>query len=340
VGGELRIRFLDVGQGDAIVGVLPGGRRAFVVDACRADPVLDLLESEGISEVVLFLTHSDRDHTRGAQDLLVELDSDHNPARVLAIFFSRDRITATKGGEFERLVRFIGRIERRLSRRDPRHPSADFNTVLNELPAFAELFDPVRVYVVHPEKADQDSLIGATNETAGVLLMEHTVNGGGCHRVLLTADVQLTGISLILDRVGSVPVRADVFKYPHHGAWPTKWPRIRELDVPRKTMRDVLYAVSPSHVVFSVGSNNSHDHIRPEALTMLSEYANRLRLLRSVTWTETTEACRHFTDLPAVDTNAAADVEVRIGDYPGQIALVRLDPRHRERVLGCLSEFR
>jgi hypothetical protein len=247
----------------------------------------------------------------------------------LAIFFSRDRITATKGGEFERLVRFIGRIERRLSRRDPLCPSADFNTVLNQLPAFAELFAPVQVYVAHPEKADQDSIIGTTNETAGVLLIEHTDNSGACYRVLLTADVRLTGISLILDRLESMPVRADVFQYPHHGAWPTKWPGLRELDVKRRTMKDFLYAVRPSHVVFPVGSDNSYDHIRPEALTMLSEYADHLRLLRSVTWTETTEACRCVTDLPVVGTNAPADVEGRIGDHPGHIALVRLDPAGR-----------
>jgi hypothetical protein len=63
--------------------------------------------------------------------------------------------------------------------------------------------------VAHPAKEDQDSLIGvATNETAGVLLVEHTVAVGVVRRALLTADVQLTGISLVLDRRTNSPMRA------------------------------------------------------------------------------------------------------------------------------------
>ena len=66
----LRVRIFDVGEGDAIAGILPGGQRAFVVDVFKADPILDFLEAEGISEVVLFISHSDRDHIRGVNDFL------------------------------------------------------------------------------------------------------------------------------------------------------------------------------------------------------------------------------------------------------------------------------
>ncbi len=55
----VRVRVLNVGQGDAIVGILPDSDRAFVVDVYDADRVLDFLTEEGISEVVLFLSHSD-----------------------------------------------------------------------------------------------------------------------------------------------------------------------------------------------------------------------------------------------------------------------------------------
>lgn len=316
---DFRIRFLSVGQGDAIVGLLPGGRRAFVVDVFNADRVLDFLEAEGISEVILFLTHSDRDHTLGAQDLLAELASDHNPARVLGVFFSRDRISSAKGSEYSALVRFVGRTGRRLSRDDARSLNADFNTVLNRIPAFAELFDPVRVLVIHPEKADQDCLVGCLNETAGVLLLECTSADGLCRRVLLTADVQLTGISLILERARSRPVNANIFKYPHHGAWPTAWPGISELGIQRRTMKDFVYAVGPSHVIFSVGPN-PYEHIRPEALALLSEYGAELGKLLAVASTEMTDSLRRAPDLPIANSNHA-DIEVRIHRHSGRIAV-------------------
>ncbi len=321
--GDLRIRFLDVGQGDAIVGILPGGRRAFVADVYDGQRVLDFLDSEGIDEVVLFLTHSDRDHTAGAEDLLAALSAGPQSIRVLGIFFSRDRINVRKGSAYRRLVQFIGRAARRLSRSDPRVLNADFNTVLNQIPAFAALFEPIRVYVAHPAKEDQDSLIGVDpNETAGVLLVEHTVADGVVRRALLTADVQLTGVSLMLERERLLPLHADVLKYPHHGAWPTAWPGFGELgsEVKRRTMADFLSHVMPAIVVFSVGSENRHGHIRPEVFQLLIEYRTASGHLREVRWTQRSAACSQYqsspTDVSTPELGGEGDVEIRFGHFP------------------------
>ena len=313
----LRIRFLDVGQGDAIVGILPGGRRAFIVDVCKSDPVLDFLDSEGITEVILFLTHSDRDHTQGVQNLLADLEEKR--LRVLAIFFSSDRINANRGNDYVRLHQLIGRSSRRLSRQAPRFLGADFNTNLNHLPRFEELFHPVRIAVIHPEWADQRSLIGNTNESAGVLLVEYTIREGVVRRVLLTADVQLTGISLLIAREDQLPIRADVFKYPHHGAWPDSWPNI-DSDVMRRTMADFLNRVMPSIVVFSVGGDNTYGHISAEALKMLATYGRESNRLRMVRWTEVTQTCLQPAARAALAAFAvpqsAGDIEVQVGDFP------------------------
>ena len=84
------VRFLDVGQGDAAVAILPCTQRALVIDVCFADRVLDLLSDEGIGEVVFFLSHSDLDRTRGAIDFLT---GSRERGRVLAVVCSRDRIS-------------------------------------------------------------------------------------------------------------------------------------------------------------------------------------------------------------------------------------------------------
>ena len=316
--GDLRIRFLDVGQGAAIVGILPGGRRAFVVDVFNADRVLDFLDTEGIAEVVVFLTHSDRDHTQGAQDLLVGLST-----RLLAIFFSQDRINASKGGDYKRLVQFIGQIERRLTRNDPRNPSAHFNTALNLMPAFASLFDPVRISVVHPSKADQDSQIGVnTNETSGVLLLEHIIKDNIIRRALLPGDVQLTGISLLMDRENHLPIHADVLMFPHHGAWPTAWPGVQAIGpgFTQRTMAEFINRVMPSIIVFSVGSNNQFGHVRPEVLALLNAYQSESGRLRMIRWTQLTPACTIPGAFPVncawVEPAGAGDIEIQMGDYP------------------------
>lgn len=321
--GDLRIRFLDVGQGDATVGILPGGRRAFVVDVFDADRVLDFLESEGVTEVVLFLTHSDRDHTLGAHDLLAELEAEHNPAKVLAIFFSKDRLTAKKGSAYHRLVQFIGQVGARMSRRDSRNQCVDFNTGLNQFEAFADLFRPVRVVVVHPANAEQNSLHGvSTNETAGVLLIEHTVKNGITRRALLTADVQLTGISLLMERASVLPIHADVLKFPHHGAWPDSWPGMNELGVkiPCRTLAEFVSHVMPSIVVFSVGQDNQHGHIRPEVISLLANYHQQTGKLRTVKWTQITKSCLLPGILPPAgplaEPTGAGDIEIQMGDLP------------------------
>jgi hypothetical protein len=245
--------------------------------------------------------------------------------------FLRARINVARRGEYRRLVQSIGRSERRLSKRDPRNPSADFNTALNQMPAFAALFEPVRVYVAHPAKEDQDSLIGvATNETAGVLLVEHTVADGVVRRALLTADVQLTGISLMLDRERVLPLHADVLEYPHHGAWPTDWPGLREIgiQVQRQTMADFLRRVMPAIVVFSVGRDNPHGHIRPEVFQLLKDYQTEFGRLREVRWTPRTETCSQYDGLPAAGPPAehadAGDIEVRFGQFPDNSGRFRL----------------
>jgi competence protein ComEC len=88
--GVLRLRVLDVGEGDAILLILPGGKRAIVVDAFDGDRVVDALEEEGVDEVILFLSHSDNDHILGVPYLLDNFTGDF-----IAFFYNRDRIDAS-----------------------------------------------------------------------------------------------------------------------------------------------------------------------------------------------------------------------------------------------------
>lgn len=186
-----------------------------MVNVFKADPILDFLEAEGISEVILFISHSDRDHIRGVKDFLAGFEP---PRSILGILFNKDRTRADVGRDYKKTLQFIGDVSRRVSKRDPLHLRAEFNTNLNDIPRYGQLFEPrIRARVVHPAPQDQDSLVDTdTNEASGVLLLEHRLPDGTVQRIMLAADVQLTAISLMLDRAAAGSLEADVLKFPHH----------------------------------------------------------------------------------------------------------------------------
>src|SRR5262249_32870539 len=115
---------------------------------------------------------------------------------------------------------------------------------------------PITLEVLHPTHDEQSSLIGtSTNEASGELTIDYTFGDGEKRSVLLTGDVQLTGVSCLLHRLRNSRdrLRADVLKFPHHGAWPSKYPNLGEFEgVERGTLTHLLEVVDPEIVVLSV----------------------------------------------------------------------------------------
>ena len=75
---DLRVSFIDVGQGDATLVILPDGR-SILVDAgpdVEAKAVLQELSNEGVHEKIdyLVLTHPDADHITGAEAVLSQYE--------------------------------------------------------------------------------------------------------------------------------------------------------------------------------------------------------------------------------------------------------------------------
>lgn len=334
----LRVRIFNVGEGGAIAGILPGGQRAFVVDVFDAEPILRFLEAEGISEVVLFLSHSDLDHIKGVKDFLADFQP---PRSILGIFFNRDRIKAGSGRNYKSTLQLIGSVSSRATDRDVRHLRAEFNTNLNEMPRYGELFGHgINARVVHPAPHDQDNLIDTdTNEASGVLLLEHQFADGTVKKVMLAGDVQLTGVSLMLRRAAAGLLVADVLKFPHHGAWPTARPGARAVGVDRSGMEDFLRAVSPRSIVISVGFDNPHGHVRAELFEAIRQYhadTGRLESLKCTQFTPTCFGSRALSkDGEFARPHCAGDVEVRTGEGigAGGVEVVTIPEAHPDRVV-------
>ena len=289
--GVLRVSVLDVGEGDAIVVFLPGGRRALVVDAFDGERVVLALEKNAIDEIILFLSHSDKDHVDGVQYLL-----DNFRGHFLAFFYNDDRLNARLGSSYVERLRIFAQATREQASRNEDVWSGDFNTNLNSDNRFPEIVTaPISLEVLHPTHDEQGSLRGtSTNEASGVLRIVYNFSDGETRTILLTGNVQLTGVSCLLYRFRNSRnrLRADVLKFPHHGAWPSGHPGISEFqEVEKLTLTDLLETVDPEIVVLSVGTENNHGHVRREVFDALRALRSRKLRIKRFVCTQITRTC-------------------------------------------------
>jgi hypothetical protein len=171
-----------------------------------------------------------------------------------------------------------------------------------------------------------------------VLVVRCEVGPSQYRSILLAADIQLTGVSLLLDRESREPLAADVLKFPHHGAWPTEWPGIAGVQVPKRTLEDFLRSVAPSAVIVSTGFANGYRHVRREVFDLLEKYHRDTGRLTALKCTQFTPTCPGDSSLPQsgplAARHCAGDVEVRIGPGAGEagIEIVTIPEDHAARV--------
>ena len=165
----------------------------------------------------------------------------------------------------------------------------------------------------------------------------YTFPDGATRTVLLTGDLQLTGVSCLLHRLRNTreKLRADVLKFPHHGAWPSHHPGITQFQgVEKRSLTHLLEAVDPEIVVLSVGTENNHGHVRPEVFAALADLRSRKLRIKRFDCTQITRTCL----LPAAHCGTAAcggEVEVRISDsLPDRIEVIPAEPDHLSRIFS------
>ena len=118
--------------------------------------------------------------------------------------------------------------------------------------------------VLHPAKADRLDALATSNPNNSSIALRIDYAGG---RILLGADVEKQGWQWMVDR--DADLKADVFKFPHHGAWYDGEPPLSK----------ILHLVDPSVVVISVGSTNSYGHPSIETLRLLRSLQASVRFL-------------------------------------------------------------
>ncbi|MDX9759552.1 MAG: DNA internalization-related competence protein ComEC/Rec2 [Bacteroidota bacterium] len=235
---RLRITFLDVGQGDAILIEYPG-EAAWLVDTGPGDArmnsgthvILPVLRAAGIDRLgALVITHPDNDHAGGAAAVLEQMRVD----RVLTSCAWSD------SGETGALTRIIH--DRAGEMRDVRAGDCfDFG------PA-------ARIHILSPP-AMTDCV--PSNGSSVVLMIVH-----GRVRILLTGDTDIDAEGRMCARYGQA-LRADLLKVAHHGSTTSSDPAF-------------LAMVRPRHAVITVGRNNRFHHPRPDVVARLLRIGARV----------------------------------------------------------------
>jgi competence protein ComEC len=234
----VRLAVLDVGQGDTIVLTHPASGEAIVIDCVDEFGVMDYLKSQKVREIkALILTHLHSDHYRRARAFLDNCEGVLGlpcAQLICEVFPSKSIIPDADAEplpqEYRGLQQWMLENEKRVARpqNSPR------------LPISGQLAD--RIDFLHPYMGD---LIESMRKGYNNVSMILRVRGQGCS-ALLTGDLEAAGWALMEKRKDQA--KAEVLKFPHHGAW--KEPDGRPADpIP------FLNAVGANAVIFSVGSH-------------------------------------------------------------------------------------
>jgi competence protein ComEC len=233
--GSLRLVFLDVGQGDATLLVLPDGR-AMLIDAgglpaaplrhSEDGPAFDIgdrvvapaLRAFGVRRLdTLVLTHGDPDHIGGAAALIRSFRPravwegvpipPHAPLEAL-----REQ-SAAAGAEW-RIVQAADRLS----------------------------IAGVEIVALHPPPPEWERQ-RVRNDDSVVLMIRY-----GAVSVILPGDIGREGEIAVLRRIESMPLV--VLKAPHHGSATSSTP-------------ELLSALTPRAVIVSAGRDNRFGHPAP-----------------------------------------------------------------------------
>jgi competence protein ComEC len=250
--GALELTVLDVGQGDSLFVVSPGGK-TLLIDGGGAfggfpgheehngvDPgeeaVSPYLWSRGFQKLdVVALTHAHQDHLGGLPAILDNF-------RVAKLWIGRE-VSSLALARLEELAR---------RRKIP---------IEHELRGKSFRWDGVDGDFLWPEIAPEEVAPSAKNNDSMVLRLRY-----GRRSILLPGDAEKQVEREILSENSPQAMHSDVLKIGHHGS-------------KNSTTAEFLVAVQPHFGIISAGEGNPYGHPSPELLERLENAG--VRILRT-----------------------------------------------------------
>lgn len=228
-GGQLKVIFMDIGQGDATLIIFPNGQK-MLIDCARDAVILSALGrnlpwfDRDIDYLVA--THPDADHYGGCIDVLQRYNIKHiyfngfekEESRLLAEFHRAVAEEEKIGANFE-IVSSTKRLV------------VASTTIQFLYPDHSILRDPHVPGVKTIE----------SNNTSIVMKISH-----GAEDILLTGDMEQPLEDYLIHQFGT-SLQSEVLKIGHHGS-------------KSSSSEEFLRVVLPDYAAISVGENNSYGH--------------------------------------------------------------------------------
>ena len=242
---RLRVTFLDVGTGDAILVQAPGNHNLLIDGGGTYDGRFDV-GARVVAPVLwdrhvrrfdlVALTHPHPNHARGLVSVLRLFPTEHllTNGSPMRYDYLRDLLAAGEGWKAHHHTALSGRREWRWG---------DLRLTVLSPPSDAE-----QVRMPWNPKSENDRSL--------VMLLQY-----GAVRMLLTGDIQhATEHWLVAHRDD---LRADVMQVPHHGS-------------KTSTLPDFVRHVRPRDGIISLGAGNPYGHPHPRVLSTLAEQQVRV----------------------------------------------------------------
>ncbi|HEU4836294.1 MAG TPA: DNA internalization-related competence protein ComEC/Rec2 [Pyrinomonadaceae bacterium] len=225
--GNLRVDFLDVGQGDSALVTMPDGTTLLIdaggntFDSTRRigeTVVSEYLWWRGLSEIDYVLaTHADADHIDGLND-------------VVKNFAVRSALIARRPVDDPEFAKFA----QTLAHTNTHSETIEAGDVIR--------FGDVAVSVLWPPAGGEKS----TNNDSIVLRLQY-----GERSILLTGDIEQAAERALL--TSNSPLHADVIKVPHHGS-------------KTSSTEAFVVATKPQFAIISVGRSSRFGHPHKEVV--------------------------------------------------------------------------
>jgi competence protein ComEC len=244
---NLKVAFLDVGQGDAIFIETPN-RNQIIIDAGPNSKIIRELSKHmsffDNSIDVIVVTNPDRDHIAGFLDILKKFD----------VGLILEPGTKTNTQVYKQLEKLIAD--------EKSDNGAPIKKVIVQRGMDFLLDKDVHLLILFPDK-DVSGMTTNDGSVVAKLVYKNT-------SIILTGDAPskteryLITLENDLFATSTAHLKSDILKVGHHGS-------------KTSTSQDFLQAVMPSYAIISAGKNNSYGHPSSEVVSRLTE--NKIKTL-------------------------------------------------------------
>ncbi len=240
---DYEVIFIDVDQGDATLINWLSNMHSVLIDAGIPNSVLAILKQSAQLEAI-FITHWDKDHIGGIPAVIRWLSNQYRKG--VDVFINLQDTSTNPAKRFRRTLDEAykdGTIIIKPACNDSKDPFEIING------SFWMLWPPHAIVITHPD-----------NRNFGSLILRFEV---GDFSLLLGGDAG----GNVWPLVDQTVLKADVFRYPHHGG---------ELFTGKNSWSadDLMSKVNPDWIVVSVGVNNPLGHPSEEFIDAQSRHPN------------------------------------------------------------------